>query len=99
MFSSRTLGELETRRQSLITAAADHRARLHDEWSRLADSLGWADRAVHWARGVRPVLWIAAPVAGYAVARRGRVLLRWLPLIWPWWRIAKSFAARFQPPH
>lgn len=96
MFSSRTLGELETRRQSLIVAAADHRARLHHDWSRLADSLSWLDRAVHWAREARPLLWIAAPMAGYTLARRGRVLLRWLPLIWPWWRIAKSLGARFR---
>jgi hypothetical protein len=94
MFSDRALSELECRRSQLLVAAETHRANLRNDLSKLTATLGWVDRAAAWLPRARPLLWVAAPAAGYLVARRARALLRWLPAILPWWRIARHVAAR-----
>jgi hypothetical protein len=94
MFSSRALGELEVRRQQLIAAAVDHRAALQTDLLDLTNALGWVDRAASWLHRARPLLWVAAPAAGFLVARRARTILRWLPSLLPWWRVAQAIGVR-----
>ena len=96
MFSDRALTELETRRQQLIAAAENHRNRLRRDVATLAHALGWLDAAADWLQRARPLLWVAAPAAGYLLARRARTVLRLLPLVLPWWRVARSFGRRFK---
>lgn len=94
MFSDRALTELEARRQQLIAAAKGHRTRLQSELLDLTDSVRWVNRAAGWLRGMRPLLWVVAPAAGFLLARRGWTVLRWLPSVLPWWRVVRSVAAR-----
>lgn len=94
MFSNQALVELETRRQRLVATADGLRADLGQDLAVFVGSMGWADRAVGWLRGARPLLWVAAPAAGYWLARRGRTVVRWLPMVLPWWQVARNVGAR-----
>jgi hypothetical protein len=97
MFSTRALGELEARRQQLIAASEAQRRQFQTSLGDLTMALGWVDRVAGWLHWARPLFWAAVPAAGYLAVRRARTILRLIPMVLPWWRVARSLAARLGP--
>jgi hypothetical protein len=97
MFSTRTLAELEARRQQLLAASEAQRTQFCGSLAELTAALGWVDRVTGWAHQVSSLLWVAAPAAGFFAARRARTALRLVTMVVPWWRIVRRLVGRFGP--
>jgi len=77
MFGQARLNELRARRELLITQADLHRQLMRLEAQNAAAALSWLQPILRMWKSVKPVAWMAAPLGGLFLARRGGSLFRW----------------------
>jgi len=81
MFGQRQLNELHARKELLLVQADAHRQLIALDAQNIVHALGWLD-SVHRAwQHLKPLASMAAPVAGFYAARKGRSLWRWAVLL------------------
>jgi len=81
MFGQTRLNELRTRKELLLVQANAQRQMIALDAQNVVHALRWLD-SVHRAwQHVKPLASMAAPVAGYYMARKGRSLWRWVVLL------------------
>jgi len=81
MFGQTRLNELRTRKELLLVQANAQRQLIALDAQNVVHALRWLD-SVHRAwQHVKPLASVAAPVAGYYMARKGRSLWRWVVLL------------------
>jgi len=81
MFGQTRLNELRTRKELLLVQANAQRQLIALDAQNVVHALRWLD-SVHRAwQHVKPLASMAAPVAGYYMARKGRSLWRWVVLL------------------
>ncbi len=81
MFGQTRLNELRTRKELLLVQASAQRQLIALDAQNVVHALRWLD-SVHRAwQHVKPLASMAAPVAGYYMARKGRSLWRWVVLL------------------
>ena len=81
MFRQTRLNELRTRKELLLVQANAQRQLIALDAQNVVHALRWLD-SVHRAwQHVKPLASMAAPVAGYYMARKGRSLWRWVVLL------------------
>ena len=81
MFGQTRLNELRTRKELLLVQANAQRQLIALDAQNVVRALRWLD-SVHRAwQHVKPLASMAAPVAGYYMARKGRSLWRWVVLL------------------
>jgi hypothetical protein len=86
MFGQTQLIELQARKSLLLLQAEAHRSLLASDAQRVADSLHWIEPVYHTWQHIKPLAWIFAPLAGFAVARHGRSVWRWAVPALKLWR-------------
>ena len=81
MFGQTRLKELRSRKELLLVQADAHRQLITLDAQNVVHALRWLD-SVHraWQR-FKPLMRMAAPVAGFYMARKGRSLWRWAALL------------------
>jgi hypothetical protein len=77
MFTAQRLSELEQRKQLLLAQSAIQRGLIQLHAHNAAGSLNWVQPVQRMMHTAGPWAWIAAPVAGFFVARNWRSALRW----------------------
>jgi len=81
MFGQTRLNELRIRKELLLVQANAQRQLIALDAQNVVHALRWLD-SVHRAwQHVKPLASMAAPVAGYYMARKGRSLWRWVVLL------------------
>ena len=81
MFGQTQLNELRSRKELLLAQADAQRQLIALDAQNVVHALRWLD-SVHRAwQHVKPLASVAAPVAGYYMARKGRSLWRWVVLL------------------
>jgi len=81
MFGQTRLNELRTRKELLLVQANAQRQLIALDAQNVVHALRWLD-SVHRAwQHIKPLASMAAPVAGYYMARKGRSLWRWVVLL------------------
>ena len=81
MFGQTRLNELRTRKELLLVQASAQRQLIALDAQNVVHALRWLD-SVHRAwQHIKPLASMAAPVAGYYMARKGRSLWRWVVLL------------------
>lgn len=77
MVSKIRLQQLREQKDLLVTECDLHRGILHLEITRIRHSFDWVSRGGEWLHKVRPWIPLAAPVAGFFMARNWRTVLKW----------------------
>jgi hypothetical protein len=92
MLGQTRLNDLRSRKELLLVQADAQRRLIALEAQNAADSLRWAD-SIHRAwQEVKPLAWVAAPVAGFCLARYRRSVGRLgLHLFKAWRWISREF--------
>ena len=81
MFGQTQLNELRSRKELLLAQADAHRQLIVLDAENVVHALRWLD-SVHRAwQNLKPLASMAAPVAGFYAARKGRSLWRWAVLL------------------
>ncbi len=70
MFGNRDLELLEERRQNLLLQSELHRRLLALDWASTRASGWWLEAGAGWLRKLRPLLLVAAPLAGFWFVRK-----------------------------
>jgi len=89
MFGQAKLADLQIRKQMLLIQADAQRRLLVVDAKSVATSLHWVETVHRVWQQIKPLALMAAPVAGFFVARRGRSLWQWGSRafgIWGWVR-------------
>jgi hypothetical protein len=90
MVSAKELARLQARKELLVAQCDLQRGILYLECTRLRESLNWVGRSAGWMQRVLPWLPLAAPVAGFLVARRWKTLIGYAGKAFGWrmlWRV------------
>ena len=86
MFGQTQLNELRSRRELLLAQADAQRQLMALDAENVVHTLRWLD-SVHRAwQHLKPLASMAAPVAGFYAARKGRSLWQWAVLLVEAWR-------------
>jgi hypothetical protein len=81
MFGQARLNELRSRRELLLAQADAHRQLITLDVQNVVHSLRWVDSFQRIWQQLKPLASLAAPVAGFYGARKGRSLWRWAVLL------------------
>ncbi len=81
MFGQTRLNELRTRKELLLVQASAQRQLIALDAQNVVHALRWLDSVHRVWRHIKPLASMAAPVAGYYMARKGRSLWRWVVLL------------------
>jgi hypothetical protein len=94
MVGQTRLEELHARKELLLLQADAQRRLIALEAANTAIALRWVESVQRAWEQVSPLVWLAAPVAGFYVARRARSVWRWgLYLARTVRRISRMFGA------
>jgi hypothetical protein len=77
MVSEKKLGELKAQKNLLMAQCDLHRGIIAVEVTRARHSFDWFSRCSETLNRVRPWIPLAAPVAGFFMARNWRTMLKW----------------------
>lgn len=77
MVSEAKLREIAEQKALLVAQCDLHRGIIAVEITRAKHSFDWFDRVSIWIQKVRPWMPLAAPVAGFFVAKNWRTMLKW----------------------
>jgi hypothetical protein len=77
MFGQTRLTELQARKELLLFEARVERELLALEAQNVAHALRWIEPVHRAWLHIKPLAWLAAPVAGFYLARRGRSVWSW----------------------
>ena len=81
MFGQTKLNELRSRRELLLAQADAHRQLITLDAENVVHTLRWVDSFHRTWQHLKPLASMAAPVAGFYAARKGRSLWRWVVLL------------------
>ena len=77
MFGQTRLKELRARKELLLGQADAHRRLIALDTQDIAHALRWVESVQRAWQHFKPLAWLAAPVAGFYLAQRGRSVWRW----------------------
>ena len=81
MFWQTRLNELRSRKELLLVQADAHRQLIALDAQNVVHALGWLNTVERAWQRIKPLASMAAPVAGFYMARKGRSLWRWAALL------------------
>jgi hypothetical protein len=94
MFAERQLNELRLRKEIVVARADVNRLLVRLHAGRVATSVRWVEAVADVGRKLAPYRWIAAPAAGYLLARRSRGAGKWFGWATQIWSLARWLLPR-----
>ncbi len=94
MVGQKQLGQIRERKEWLKASSELHRCVIALEGSELGRRLRWLDRGVALVQRARPLLPLAAGLAGFIAVRRGGKLFRLVGKATVGWRLLRGLTGR-----